>query len=429
MRPAWRGEEDPRDQARRGDDAPRVAGRGGAARSNPAWRRCAPRGGARRSRAIKPSAATMRAEVDPRWSSQRLGADPGKYPACGLSLARRGAWRTCLIEPVLNKPGSIPVPHSPVAPPADRHWLSLLLIEDDRGDAVLVEELIADSGADIRVEWAPSLAHAEGVLARERPDCVLLDLHLPDATGFDGIARVTEWDATLPVVVLTELNDEQFGVSAVAGGAQDYLVKGRVEPDMLRRTLLYAIERKRAELISVELQASDLRARENVRLEHGLLPSPLLLEGSEGNVVTRYRPSRTNALLGGDFYDVLQTPDRTVHVVIGDVAGHGPDEAALGVALRIAWRTLTLSGIHGDAAMRQLEQILHAEGSGRTIFATMLSLAVGPDRPQVITVRAGHPGMLVHGRGTVDWVEPPAGPALGWGADGWPQYAMELPGD
>ena len=332
-----------------------------------------------------------------------------------------------LIEPVAYRPGSIPAEHSNVAPATDRRRLSLLLIEDDRADAVLVQALIADSVAEIRVAWAPSMAHAEGVLARERPDCVLLDLHLPDATGFDGIVRIAERDATLPVVVLTGLNDEQFGVSAVASGAQDYLVKGRVEPDVLRRTLLYAIERKRAELIAVDLQASDLRAQENARLERGLLPSPLLLEGSEVSVVTRYRPSRINALLGGDFYDVVQTPDRTVHIVIGDVAGHGPDEAALGVALRIAWRTLTLSGIHGEAAMRQLERILHAEGPGRGIFATMLSLAVGPDSPQVITVRAGHPGMLVHGRGTVDWVEPPVGPALGWGGDGWPQYAMELP--
>ena len=332
-----------------------------------------------------------------------------------------------MIEPVAYRPGSIPAEHSHVAPVTDRRRLSLLLIEDDRADAVLVQELIADSVAEIRVAWAPSMAHAEGVLARERPDCVLLDLHLPDATGFDGIARIAERDATLPVVVLTGLNDEQFGVSAVASGAQDYLVKGRVEPDVLRRTLLYAIERKRAELIAVDLHASDLRAQENARLERGLLPSPLLLEGSEVSVVTRYRPSRTNALLGGDFYDVVQTPDRTVHIVIGDVAGHGPDEAALGVALRIAWRTLTLAGVHGEAAMRQLERILHAEGPGRGIFATMLSLAVSPDSPQVITVRAGHPGMLVHGPGTVDWVEPPAGPALGWGADGWPQYAMELP--
>jgi len=233
-----------------------------------------------------------------------------------------------LIEPVLYRSGSTPPQHRHVAPAADRRSLSLLLIEDDRADAVLVEELIADSVADIRVAWAPSMAHAEGVLTRKRPDCVLLDLNLPDATGFDGIARIAEWDGTLPVVVLTGLNDEEFGVSAVASGAQDYLVKGRVEPEMLRRTLLYAIERKRAELIAVDLQASDLRAQENARLERGLLPSPLLLEGSEVGVVTRYRPSRTNALLGGDFYDVVQTPDRTVHIVIGDVAGHGPDEAA-----------------------------------------------------------------------------------------------------
>jgi serine phosphatase RsbU (regulator of sigma subunit) len=332
-----------------------------------------------------------------------------------------------LIEPVRYRPGSIPAEHRPAPPAADRRSLSLLLIEDDRADAVLAQELIADSVAEIRVAWAPSMAHAEGVLARERPDCVLLDLQLPDATGFDGIARIAERDGTLPVVVLTGLNDEQFGVLAVASGAQDYLVKGRVEPDTLRRTLLYAIERKRAELITVDLHASDLRAKENARLERGLLPSPLLLDGSELKVMTRYRPSRTNALLGGDFYDVVQTPDRTVHIVIGDVAGHGPDEAALGVALRIAWRTLTLSGIHGAAAMRQLEQILHAESAGRTTFATMFSLAVSPDSRRVIAVRAGHPGMLVHGLGTVDWAEPPAGPALGFAGDGWPENAMELP--
>ena len=87
---------------------------------------------------------------------------------------------------------------------------------------------------------------------------MLLDLHLPDAAGFDGITRIAAWDGTLPVVVLTGLHDDQFGVSAVASGAQDYLVKGHVEPDMLRRTLLYAIERKRAELIAVDLLASDL---------------------------------------------------------------------------------------------------------------------------------------------------------------------------
>ena len=117
-----------------------------------------------------------------------------------------------------------------------------------------------------------------------RPDCVLLDLHLPDANGMDALDRIAKRDATVPIVVLTGLNDEYFGASAVAAGTQDYLVKGRVEPDMLRRALLYAIERKRVELIAADLYASQLRARQNALLERGLLPSPLLPDnpGVEG---------------------------------------------------------------------------------------------------------------------------------------------------
>ena len=77
--------------------------------------------------------------------------------------------------------------------------------------------------------------------------------------------------------------------------------------------------------------------------------------------------------------------------------------------------------------MRQLERILHAECAGIGIFATMLTLAVDLDSPRVTAVRAGHPGILVHGVGTVDWLEPPRGPALGFRGDHWPQHEMELP--
>ncbi|MGA7054287.1 MAG: fused response regulator/phosphatase [Mycobacterium sp.] len=308
--------------------------------------------------------------------------------------------------------------------------MSLLLVEDDRADAVLVEDLIADSLTDIRVVWAQSMAHAERELASARPDCVLLDLHLPDANGMDALDRIAKRDATVPIVVLTGLNDEYFGASAVAAGAQDYLVKGRVEPEMLRRALLYAIERKRVELIAADLYASQLRARENALLERGLLPSPLLLDNPGVEIVARYRPTREDALLCGDFYDVVQTPDRVVHVLIGDVAGHGPDEAALGAALRIAWRTLTFAGIHGVDLMRQLERMLHAERTDSGIFATVLSLAI-PTRPadtnRITAIRAGHPGMLLQRSGTVEWIEPPAGPALGLNYDDWPLHELELP--
>ncbi|OBJ63012.1 fused response regulator/phosphatase [Mycobacterium sp. 1423905.2] len=309
------------------------------------------------------------------------------------------------------------------------HWqsLSLLLVEDDRGDAVLVEDLIADAVADIEVVWAQSMAHAERELASSRPDCVLLDLNLPDANGIDALNRILKSDATVPIVVLTGLNDEYFGASAVAAGAQDYLVKGRVEPEMLRRALLYAIERKRAELIAADLRATQLRARENALLERGLLPSPILLDRPGVDIVTRYRPSRENALLCGDFYDVVQLPDGVVHVLIGDVAGHGPDEAALGAALRIAWRTLTFAGIHGVDLMRQLERVLHAERTDTGVFATVLSLAIQPDSERLTAIRAGHPGMLWQRPDTVEWIEPPGGPALGLRFNDWPQVELELP--
>jgi len=316
---------------------------------------------------------------------------------------------------------------SPMTSVANRQTLSLLLVEDDRADAVLVEELIAEAVDDIRVVWAQSMAHAERELASARPDCVLLDLNLPDANGMDALDRIAQYDVTVPIVVLTGRNDEYFGASAVAAGAQDYLVKGRVEPEMLRRALLYAIERKRVELIAADLHASQLRARENALLERGLLPSPLLLDNPGVGIVARYRPSRVDALLCGDFYDVVQTSDRVVHVLIGDVAGHGPNEAALGAALRIAWRALTYAGVRGAELMRQLERILHAERTDTGIFATVLSLEISPDSPRVTAIRAGHPGMLRQDGTTVEWIEPPAGSALGLHADDWPQSEFELP--
>ncbi len=310
---------------------------------------------------------------------------------------------------------------------ASNRPISLLLIEDDQGDAILVEELISEAGAEISVEWAASMAIAQEKLDVHRPDCVLLDLNLPDANGVSAVDRVAKIDATLPIVVLTGLNDEHFGMSAMASGAQDYLVKGHVEPETLHRSVLYAIERKRTELTAVDLHTVQMRAQENARLERALLPLPLLDDDPGVEIVMQYRPSRENALLGGDFYDMVQTPDGTVHVMVGDVAGHGPDEAALGAALRIGWRALTFAGLRGNERMRRLEQVLRAERAGSGIFATVLSVALWPDSRGFTAVRAGHPGMLLHGPGTVEWIEPPAGPALGLSARQWPQNELELP--
>ena len=321
----------------------------------------------------------------------------------------------------------LPSPGPIVATAAGGRRLSLLLVEDDRADALLVEELIADAAGAFDFVWSQTVSEAARSLTEQRPDCILLDLNLPDSTGMDAVHRLGGLDNTIPIIVLTGYNDEPFGVSAVSSGAQDYLVKGRVEPDTLRRAVLYAIERKRAELATVDLHSTRLRALENARLERGLLPSPVLLDAPGVHIVTRSRPSRQDALLGGDFFDVVQTDNRTVHVMIGDVAGHGPDEAALGVALRIAWRALTFAGLRGNERMRELDRVLTTERTSSGTFATLLSLALEPDSGHFTAVRAGHPGMLMQGGGTVNWVEPRPGAALGLGAREWPVEHYELP--
>lgn len=325
-------------------------------------------------------------------------------------------------------------PQTPMASPgpivataAGGPRLSLLLVEDDRADALLVEELIADAAGEFEYLWCQTIAEAARVLTDQRPDCILLDLNLPDSTGMDAVHRLGGLNDTVPIIVLTGLNDEHFGVTAVSSGAQDYLVKGRVEPETLRRAVLYAIERKRAELATVDLHASRLRALENARLERGLLPSPVLLDSPGVDIVTRSRPSRQDALVGGDFFDVVQTDNRTVHVMIGDVAGHGPDEAALGVALRIGWRALTFAGLRGNDRVRELDRILTTERTSNGIFATLLSVALEPDSGRYTAVRAGHPGLLIQGNGTADWLEPRPGPALGLGAREWPVEHYTLP--
>lgn len=274
----------------------------------------------------------------------------------------------------------------------------VLLVEDDPGDALLVEEYLSDTTLDVRLHWAQTLADAMGRMAREAPECILLDLHLPDASG---IAAVHQAQAACPssaIIVLTGLAESRAGADAVAAGAQDYLVKGTVTGELLDRAIRYAVHRKHAEQTAARLRLNELRAQENQRLERGLLPLPMRT-GTAVATASCYLPGREGALLAGDFLDVVETPDGTVHAVIGDVSGHGPDAAAIGVCLRIAWRTLVLSG-HRDAdLLGVIEQILVAERTTSSMFATVATLSLTPPTGgggcRVEVTLAGHDAPLL----------------------------------
>ncbi|CAI7978455.1 MULTISPECIES: PP2C family protein-serine/threonine phosphatase [unclassified Parafrankia] len=265
---------------------------------------------------------------------------------------------------------------------------AVLLVEDDDTDAFLVSELLDEVAAPLRLTRVRTVA--EAILHTQKAACVLLDLGLPDSEGLSALRRLLAVERGAPVVVLTGLVDEYRGAEAVAAGAQDYLVKGQVDGRDLLRAVRYAIERERADTAALALRESELQAEEKARLERGLLPRPLVDDPTLDHRA-RYRPGHRQALLGGDFYDMVSTSDGTVHVLLGDVCGHGPDEAALGVSLRIAWRTLVLAGVPDADRLGFLQQVLVSERERDEIFATVCALAIAPDRRSLRMTLAGHP--------------------------------------
>ncbi|MFJ3304443.1 PP2C family protein-serine/threonine phosphatase [Streptomyces sp. NPDC086549] len=312
--------------------------------------------------------------------------------------------------------------------------LTLLLIEDDPAGSPIVPELLDSAGKPIRVRTARNLTEA-GRLLTDDVHCILLDLALPApgraGAGDDELAvlkHVLELAPRHAVLALTASGDAERGTEAVRVGAQDYLFRDELDGRLLSRAIRYAVERKRSDTAERRLAEGRVRAQENRRLERGLLPTPLL-DGSSLRFAARYRPGRSRALLGGDFYDTVRTPDGTVHAMIGDVCGHGPDEAALGVELRIAWRALTLAGLCGDELLGTLQQVLEHERSDEEIFATLCTVDISPDGRWAGLCLAGHPSPLVTRPGRPAELLPydNNGPALGLlpGAR-WPRMQVEL---
>ncbi|QNE75894.1 SpoIIE family protein phosphatase [Streptomyces finlayi] len=327
-------------------------------------------------------------------------------------------------------------PQRRATPAADATYgadLTLLVIEADPTGTFGVPELPSAAGTRVRVRTARNLTEA-GRLLTDDVDCILLDLALPTGSDeADGLATLKHVLRIAPhhaVLALTAEDDAELAAEAVRVGAQDYLFRGELDGRLLSRAIRYAVERKRADIAQHQLTESRLRAQENARLERGLLPTPLL-QGSDLSFASRYRPGRSRALLGGDFYDTVRTPDGTVHAMIGDVCGHGPDEAALGVELRIAWRALTLAGLCGDQLLSTLQQVLEHERESEEIFATLCTVDISPDGRRAGLCLAGHPAPLIARQGRAAHLLPyeDGGPALGLLPRArWPRRQVELGG-
>jgi diguanylate cyclase (GGDEF)-like protein len=133
---------------------------------------------------------------------------------------------------------------------------NVLLIEDNPGDARLIVEMIReDPEAPFQLHTADRLSRGLEHLAGGETVLVLLDLSLPDSMGLETFARVYAHSPTVPIIVLTGNDDQTVALNAVKGGAQDYLVKSRLDRELLLRSMHYSIERKRYQ-VQLEHQAN-----------------------------------------------------------------------------------------------------------------------------------------------------------------------------
>ncbi|MCD4754648.1 MAG: PAS domain-containing protein [Deltaproteobacteria bacterium] len=138
--------------------------------------------------------------------------------------------------------------------------IKVLLMEDNPGDARLIQEMVSEvDGAAFGLERVDRLSTGLEHLSVKDVDVILLDLGLPDSVGLDTFKKVHAHVPEVPIVMLTGLDDAEIAIEGVRMGAQDYLVKGRVDGNLLSRILLYSIERKKT---GKSLQESEIRFRE-----------------------------------------------------------------------------------------------------------------------------------------------------------------------
>jgi signal transduction histidine kinase len=152
-------------------------------------------------------------------------------------------------------------------------FIKVLLIEDNPGDARLVEILLEDS--DFETEVVNKMSLAEGIEAyyADNFDVVLLDLTLPDSRGFETLQSFIKAHKDANVIVMTGLMDKELGLNAVKAGAQDFLMKSGYDSDMLAKTLGYSIERKNVLRSLAESQSAREVAEESARMKEQFIAS------------------------------------------------------------------------------------------------------------------------------------------------------------
>lgn len=186
---------------------------------------------------------------------------------------------------------------------ATEQAIRILMIEDNPGDLVIVRELLKSSKVGCILSNTPTLKDAAHLLKLNTFDVILLDLGLPESSGIETLKEFLSIEVSPPVVVMTGLDDEEVAIAALREGAQDYLVKNRLTPENIIKSIRYSIERKKLE----NLQKKNSR-------QMAILSSTTsaLYEGGEIPEIYTLLCGSIRKLLGNAFVASLETADGSI---------------------------------------------------------------------------------------------------------------------
>lgn len=279
-----------------------------------------------------------------------------------------------------------------------------LLVEDSATDAYLVQIHLKeglDTGADIK--HVDTLERANEALRRDRFDLVLLDLTLPDSSGLETFHSVFRNAADDAILILSGHDDHALAVEAVRSGAQDYILKGELNPQALGLAVQFAMERNRRIKAERELDKTQEQIRIARRLQRGLYPATA--PDIRGFDITGRAWAAEHAC--GDYFDFIPMKKNTLGIFVGDVSGHGLGPALKMVETRAALQAYTryednlhelLCGVHRVFSSGQEDEV-------RRLFLTMFLACLDPAAGMLEYSSAGHPGFHMTADGKVRVLE------------------------
>ena len=311
--------------------------------------------------------------------------------------------------------------------------IKVLLIEDNPGDAGLIRLMLADEGGGFfETEWVERLGTGLRRLGEARFGLILVDLSLPDSHGIETFLQLHAQAPRLPIIVLSGLRDTTLAVQAVHEGAQDFLIKGQVDGQLLVRAMRYALERKQLteqlgryaeELRSknAQLEADFNMAREIQEIflphQYPIIPRKSEQANSELHFSHRYLPA---AAVGGDFFDVFAVSDTAAGVFICDVMGHGMRAALVTAIMRGLVEELLPVAADAGRFLGEINRSLRAilRRTREPFLATAFYMVADVGTGELLCASAGHPSPIRVQRDVakVDWlssIDPRHGPALG----------------